>query len=85
MGLAIAFVAAYPVNRALIARGRGHAVVHEAPTHADAEPVAPTPREPAVRVVLLPVLDRRPDEQRPDHHHRDDHEQQYENGFGRRA
>jgi hypothetical protein len=26
--LAIAFVAAYPVNRWLIARGRGHAVVH---------------------------------------------------------
>jgi hypothetical protein len=28
-GLAIAFVAALPVNRWLIARGRGHAVVHE--------------------------------------------------------
>ncbi len=27
--LAIAFVAAFPVNRWLIARGRGHAVVHE--------------------------------------------------------
>jgi hypothetical protein len=27
--LAIAFVAAFPVNRYLIARGRGHAVVHE--------------------------------------------------------
>src|SRR4028119_1165783 len=27
--LAVAFVAAYPVNRCLIARGRGHAVVHE--------------------------------------------------------
>jgi hypothetical protein len=26
--LAVAFVAAYPVNRWLIARGRGHAVVH---------------------------------------------------------
>jgi hypothetical protein len=26
--LAIAFVAAFPVNRWLIARGRGHAVVH---------------------------------------------------------
>ena len=26
--LAIAFVAAFPVNRALIARGRGHALVH---------------------------------------------------------
>ena len=29
VGLAIAFVAAFPVNRALIARGRGHAVVHD--------------------------------------------------------
>ncbi len=29
VGLAIAFVAALPVNRWLIARGRGHAVVHE--------------------------------------------------------
>ena len=28
VSLAIAFVAAFPVNRALIARGRGHAVVH---------------------------------------------------------
>ena len=28
VSLAIAFAAAYPVNRALIARGRGHAVVH---------------------------------------------------------
>jgi hypothetical protein len=27
--LAVAFVAAFPVNRWLIARGRGHAVVHE--------------------------------------------------------
>jgi hypothetical protein len=26
--LAVAFVAAYPVNRWLIARGRGHAVAH---------------------------------------------------------
>ena len=29
VALAIAFVAAYPVNRYLIARGKGHAVVHE--------------------------------------------------------
>jgi len=29
VGLAIAFVVAVPVNRALIARGKGHAVVHE--------------------------------------------------------
>jgi Domain of unknown function (DUF4396) len=28
LGLALAFVAAFPVNRALIARGRGHAAVH---------------------------------------------------------
>ena len=28
VSLAIAFVAAFPANRALIARGRGHAVVH---------------------------------------------------------
>jgi hypothetical protein len=27
--LAVAFVVAFPVNRYLIARGRGHAVVHE--------------------------------------------------------
>ena len=27
--LAVAFVAAYPVNRHLIPRGRGHAVVHQ--------------------------------------------------------
>ena len=31
--LAIAFVAAFPVNRWLIARGRGHAVVHEVHAH----------------------------------------------------
>jgi hypothetical protein len=29
VGLFIAFWAAFPVNRALIGRGRGHAVVHE--------------------------------------------------------
>jgi hypothetical protein len=29
VALAIAFVAAFPVNRYLISRGRGHAVVHE--------------------------------------------------------
>jgi uncharacterized protein DUF4396 len=28
LGLALAFVAAFPANRALIARGRGHAAVH---------------------------------------------------------
>jgi hypothetical protein len=30
LGLAVAFVAAFPVNRTLVARGRGHAVVHSA-------------------------------------------------------
>jgi hypothetical protein len=29
VALAVAFVAAFPVNRWLIARGKGHAVVHE--------------------------------------------------------
>jgi hypothetical protein len=33
LSLAIAFVAAVPVNRWLIARGRGHAVVHELHAH----------------------------------------------------
>jgi hypothetical protein len=33
LSLAIAFVAAVPVNRWLIARGRGHAVVHELHGH----------------------------------------------------
>ena len=33
MSLVIAFVAAFPVNRWLIARGRGHAVVHELHAH----------------------------------------------------
>jgi hypothetical protein len=33
VSLAIAFVAAVPVNRWLIARGRGHAVVHELHAH----------------------------------------------------
>jgi hypothetical protein len=33
VGLAIAFVAAFPVNRALIARGRGHAVAHRHHAH----------------------------------------------------
>jgi hypothetical protein len=28
LGLGVAFLAAFPVNRALIARGRGHAVAH---------------------------------------------------------
>ena len=33
VSLAIAFIAAFPVNRWLIARGRGHAVVHELHAH----------------------------------------------------
>jgi Domain of unknown function (DUF4396) len=33
LSLAIAFVIAVPVNRALIARGRGHAVIHELHAH----------------------------------------------------
>ncbi len=33
VGLGIAFVVAVPVNRWLIARGRGHAVVHELHAH----------------------------------------------------
>jgi hypothetical protein len=33
LALAVAFVAAFPVNRALIARGRGHAVVHAHHAH----------------------------------------------------
>jgi Domain of unknown function (DUF4396) len=33
LALAIAFAAAFPVNRALIARGRGHAVAHRPHAH----------------------------------------------------
>jgi Domain of unknown function (DUF4396) len=33
LALAVAFAAAFPVNRALIARGRGHALVHEHHAH----------------------------------------------------
>jgi hypothetical protein len=33
VGLALAFVFAFPLNRWLIARGRGHAVVHEFHSH----------------------------------------------------
>jgi Domain of unknown function (DUF4396) len=35
--LAVAFVAAFPVNRWLISRGKGHAVVHEHHYHGDHE------------------------------------------------
>jgi hypothetical protein len=33
VGFAIAFVVAFPLNRWLIARGRGHAVVHAYHSH----------------------------------------------------
>jgi hypothetical protein len=33
VGLVLAFVFAFPLNRWLIARGRGHAVVHEFHSH----------------------------------------------------
>jgi len=33
LGLAIAFVVAFPLNRWLISRGKGHAVVHNMHTH----------------------------------------------------
>ncbi len=33
VSLLVAFIAAFPVNRWLIARGRGHAVVHELHAH----------------------------------------------------
>jgi hypothetical protein len=33
LGLALAFVAAFPVNRWLVARGRGHAVMHAHHAH----------------------------------------------------
>lgn len=38
LSLAVAFVAAVPVNRRLIARGRGHAVVHRAGGHGGPSP-----------------------------------------------
>jgi putative flippase GtrA len=43
VGLAIAFVLAVPVNRWLIARGRGHAVVHELHAHESERPARPSP------------------------------------------
>ena len=41
--LAVAFVAAFPLNRHLIARGRGHAVVHAYHAHVEPEPSVPAP------------------------------------------
>lgn len=37
LALAVAFAAAFPVNRALIARGKGHAVAHAHHGHDDAD------------------------------------------------
>jgi Domain of unknown function (DUF4396) len=37
-GLAVAFVVAVPVNRALIARGKGHSAVHETGIHGGPSP-----------------------------------------------
>jgi Domain of unknown function (DUF4396) len=41
--LIVAFIAAFPVNRWLIARGRGHAVVHEHHTHQVATSISAGP------------------------------------------
>jgi Domain of unknown function (DUF4396) len=38
VALAIAGIAAFPVNRWLIARGKGHAVVHETGVHGGPSP-----------------------------------------------
>jgi hypothetical protein len=43
LALGIAFLAAFPLNRHLIARGRGHAVVHAYHDHGEAEPTAAPP------------------------------------------
>ena len=47
--LAFAFVVTVPVNRWLIARGKGHAVVHRY-HHADHPAVAPHPQDGAAQV-----------------------------------
>jgi hypothetical protein len=52
LALAVAFVAAWPVNRYLIARGRGHAVMHE--LHHGGH--AGTPQVPALDVRRLVVV-----------------------------
>jgi UDP-N-acetylmuramyl pentapeptide phosphotransferase/UDP-N-acetylglucosamine-1-phosphate transferase len=49
--LAIAFVAAVPVNRLLIARGKGHAAVHRTGVHG-----GPSPRLVGTIVVLAFVF-----------------------------
>jgi len=50
--LAVAFVFAFPLNRYLIARGRGHAVVHVYHGHDTAEAPPPTPGSPWRLVAL---------------------------------
>ncbi len=49
--LAVAFVAAFPLNRYLIARGQGHAVVHA--HHGHGEAPAPSPPGSSRKLVLL--------------------------------
>ena len=44
LGLGVAWVAAFPVNRWLIARGRGHAVAHAAPLNEKGGPGGPPSR-----------------------------------------
>ena len=53
VGLVIAFVVAVPVNRWLIARGRGHAVVHELHAHYGPRPGSVEPFGPLEPAVLL--------------------------------
>jgi len=43
LSLAVAGVVAFPVNRWMIARGQGHAVVHDAHEHAGHSPPGPSP------------------------------------------
>jgi hypothetical protein len=49
--LVIAGLAAFPVNRWLIARGKGHAAVHETGIHG-----GPSPRGVGIVVVLMAVF-----------------------------
>ena len=51
--LAVAFVFAFPLNRYLIARGRGHAVVHA--HHGDGGATAPDPPGSSRKLVLLGI------------------------------
>ncbi len=54
--LAVAFAAAFPVNRYLIARGRGHAVVHEHHQGHGADPPASDESSPIVRLAAFGAL-----------------------------